>query len=254
MVHDRQVVIEGRPPDRVERGVVDRYRVGDERHHRDRPARFAPFADLVHRRVDIASRGHDHAFQPVGVLARKIRQMPVIGTDHADFERRVVMADEAGPGGRDQEMPVGALIVHVADPALGRIVLHPGARLLAAHPVGIAAAMGLARRRLAENALIGDLAIAVDVAAGRAAGRPGADRHPVRRQLVETRAKARIDVFVEHLGGRLDMGVGIKYAQPVLHHAPPSMAYCVLYTPRRGCAETPPAALRKMLDRKRQIA
>ena len=51
-------------------------------------------------------------------------------------------------------MPVGALVVHVLDPALGLIVLHADARHLAAHPVRVAAAMGLARRRLAENAAI----------------------------------------------------------------------------------------------------
>ncbi len=180
--------------------------------------------------------------------------MPVVGADDANFEGRVVVADEAGPGGRDQEMGVGSLIIHVADPALGRVILHPGARLLAAHPVGIAAAMGLARRRLAENALIGDLAIAVDVPARRAAGRPLPYREPIGRKLVETRPEPGIDIFFEYLGGRLDMGVGVIYAQPVLHYAPPSMACRVLYTPGRSYAETPPAALRKMLDPKRQIA
>src|SRR5205085_5458545 len=132
---------------------------------------------------DGARRRNDHAFQPVGIPARKIREVAVIGPDDTYFERRIVMADKARPGGRDQEMRVGALVVHVADAALGRVVLHAGARLLAAHPMGVAAAMGLARRRLAEDALIGDLAEAIDVAAGRAAWRSGADRDPVGREL-----------------------------------------------------------------------
>ena len=174
----------------------------------------------MHRRVDVARRSDDHALQPVGILAGKIRHVPVERPDHVDLDRRIFVTDEAGPGGRDQEMRVGALIVHVADPALGRVVLDPRAWLLAAHPVGVAAAMGLARRRLAEDALIGDLAEAVDMPAGRAAGIAGPDRHAVGRQVGEPGAEPRVDVFFEDLGRRLDMRVGVIYAQPILHNAP----------------------------------
>src|SRR5689334_4443521 len=105
--------------------------------------------------------------------------------------------------------------------------------------MGVAAGMGLARRRLAEDALIGDLAIAVDVTAGRAARRSGADRDAIGRQLIEARAEPRIDIFVDDFGRWLDMGIGVIDPQPVLHHAPSLYACCVLYTPGRGRAETP---------------
>src|SRR4051794_326317 len=99
--------------------------------------------------------------------------MPVVGADQRDLDAAVLIADKAGPGGRDAEMPVGALVVHVLDARRRFVILHPGARHLAAHPVGVAPAMGLARRRLAEDALIGDLAEPVDMPAGGAAGIAG---------------------------------------------------------------------------------
>ncbi len=243
-MHDRQVVLQRGAPDRIEIGVIDRDLVRHQRHHRNRPARFAPFADLMDRGVDVAGRSDDHALQPVGILARKIAQMPVIGPDHCDFDARVVMSDKTGPGGRDQKMRVGPLVVHVLNAGLGLVVLHPGARHLAAHPMGIAPGMGLARRRLAEDPAIGDLAEAVDVAAGGAAGIVRSDRHAVCGQVGETAAEPRIDVFFEHLGRRFDMGIGVVYAQPILHHSPSLTFVFVLYTPGRG-TETAAAAPRK---------
>src|SRR5205085_11581296 len=124
----------------------------------------------------------------------------------------------------------------------------PRARLLAAHPVGIAAAMRLARRRLAEDPLIGDLPIAVDVPPWRTARRPGPNREPIGRELVKARAEPGIDVVVDDLGGRLDRRVGVIYAQPVLHHAPSlNRPLCSLYT-GQGCAERPLRTLPKTLD------
>jgi hypothetical protein len=92
------------------------------------------------------------------------------------------------------------------------------------------------------------------VAAGRAAGRSSADRHPVRRELLKARAKTRIDIFVDDLGGGLDMGIGVIDPESILHHASSQDALAFLYTPERRGAETPPARLRKMLDPRRQIA
>src|SRR5205807_2351329 len=113
--------------------------------------RIAPFADLAHRLVDIAGRGDDHALEPRRVLPAKVRHVAVIGTDHADFEGRIRQADEAEPGGRDQEVDVRSLVVHVLDAVFGLVVLHPGPRHLAAHPARLAAGEGLARCALAEN-------------------------------------------------------------------------------------------------------
>jgi hypothetical protein len=90
--------------------------------------------------------------------------------------------------------------------------------------------------------------------AGGATGRAGPDRLTVLRQLRQPRPEPRIDVFVDHFGRRLDMGIGVVYAQPVLHHAPSSMTCCLLYTPASRCAETPDDISPKMLDHGRQIA
>src|SRR3954447_6099341 len=59
------------------------------------------------------------------------------------------------------------------------------------------------------------------MASRRAARIAGANRHPIGRQIGEARSKTRIDIFVENLGGRLDMRIGIEYAQPVFHPALP---------------------------------
>jgi hypothetical protein len=81
--------------------------------------------------------------------------------------------------------------------------------------------MGLARRGLAEDPLIGDLAVPVDMAAGRSAGCAGSDRLAILRQFGKARPEAGIDVGVEDFRRRLNVGVGIEYAQPVFHCAPP---------------------------------
>ncbi len=113
--------------------------------------------------------------------------------------------------------------------------------------MGVAAAMALARRRLAEDALELDLAVAIDVPAGRAAGCAVPHRLAILRQLGKTRAEAGIDVAVDHFRGRFDMGVGIVYPQPVLHRVPPSLA---LFSIHPAAPRWP----RKMLDPGLRIA
>jgi len=117
------------------------------------------------------------------------------------------------------------------------VVLHARARLLRSHPYRIAAGMVGSRRSLAEDAPIGDLAETVDVAIGRAARRAGADRHAVLRQLGQAIAKPRIEIFVDHLGRRLDMSVGIPDLEPVFHHPLSRSSLCDdLYTTQYGMA------------------
>ena len=65
------------------------------------------------------------------------------------------------------------------------------------------------RRGFAQDALVGDLAEAIDVPPRRAAGRGRRNRHPKLRQLGNAVAKPGIEVFVDHLRRRLDMRVGI---------------------------------------------
>ncbi len=82
--------------------------------------------------------------------------------------------------------------------------------------------MRLARRRLAENAAIGNLAVTVNMPPRRATRIAGPHRHPIGREIGQARAEARIDLLVENFGGRLDMRIGIENAQPVFHAALPT--------------------------------
>src|SRR5206468_2480773 len=130
-------------------------------------------------------------------------------------------ADEAEPGCRDQKMDIGPLVVHVLDPVFGLIVLHPGARHLAAHPPRLAAGKSLARGFLAENPPVVFRAYAVVMETVDAADRALPDRETVRFELGEAGAKARIDVALQDLSGRVDVGIGIVDAETVFHAASP---------------------------------
>ena len=121
-------------------------------------------------------------------------------------------------------MDVGPLVVHVLDPVLGLVVLHPRARHLAAHPSRLAAGEGVARRLLAKHTPIVFRADAVIM--GSADTRDGSlpDRQAISLELGEARPKARVDIFVQHLCGRVDMGIGIVHAESVFHIASPPAA------------------------------
>ncbi len=216
VIGDRQIVVCGGLPDRVEVGVVGRHVLGQERHHRDRPFRLAPFADLAHCLGHVARGGDDHALEPVWIVAAEIRHVAVIGADHADLERRVVEPDDTEPRGRDQEMDIGPFVVHVRDPVAGLIVLDAGTRHLGSHPPCVTAGERLARRLLAEHPaielgpdpVIVQLAVAFDRLA---------DRQAIGRQFRQARAKAGVDIALQHLGGRVDVGIGIIDAIAVPH-------------------------------------
>jgi hypothetical protein len=45
------------------------------------------------------------------------------------------------------------------------------------------------------------------------------DRKPVRRQLAKARPEVRVYIPLQHLGGRVDVRIGIINAKPVLHSA-----------------------------------
>ncbi len=117
-------------------------------------------------------------------------------------------------------MPVGALDIHVVEAVVGAIVLHAGARAQPAAPLP-SVARARSARRLAERALIGLMVEAVDgtLAAARVAP---PDRCLVRRQFRQPRAEAGIDIFVEHLGAGIDVGVDIVDAESAFHAAFPS--------------------------------
>ena len=146
--------------------------------------------------------------------------MAVIGAGQAHFERGIIQPDGADPGSGDQEMDVGPFLVHVGDAVGGVVVLHAGARQLAAAPVRLAAAVVGARRRLAENAAVVLRRDAVVVAATGVLGRLP-DRHPIGFKLLEAWPKLGIDIALQHLRGGHDMRVGIVDAEPVPHGPSP---------------------------------
>jgi hypothetical protein len=47
------------------------------------------------------------------------------------------------------------------------------------------------------------------------------DRAAIGRQIVEARAKAGVDVFLQHIGTRVDMRVGVVNTKSFLHFSAP---------------------------------
>src|SRR5690348_15223485 len=116
-------------------------------------------------------------------------------------------------------MGVGPLVVHVLDAVLGLVVLHTGPRHLAAHPFRLAPGEGGAGRALAEHPPVVFRPDAIIVEPFHTADRSLPDRKPVRRQLAKARPEVRVYIPLQHLGGRVDMRVGIINAKPVSHSA-----------------------------------
>ena len=113
-------------------------------------------------------------------------------------------------------MRVGPFVVHVLDTVLGPIVLHADSGYLRPHPVRAAAGERLVRVRLTQDAPVEFRGDAVLMRLGCAAHHlAGGD--PMRRQLGEPRTKARINVSLENLRGRIDVGIGIPGTPPGSH-------------------------------------
>src|SRR5262245_29252340 len=121
------------------------------------------------------------------------------------------MADDRGPRRGHEEMPVGALDVHVADAVVGAVVLDAGAgaRLAAPHT---AVARARARLGFTQGALI-DLFVKTIDRTLAAALFARADRDAVGRQFGETRAERGINITVEHLGAGVDVRVDVVDAK-----------------------------------------
>src|SRR5215469_10658058 len=114
-------------------------------------------------------------------------------------------------------MDVRPLVIHVLDAVLGLVVLHAGARHLAAHPPRLAAGEGFARRLFTEDPAVIFGPDPVVVEAADAGNRTLTYRQAIGLKLGEPRPKARVDIAFEHLRRRVDMSVGIVHAKPVLH-------------------------------------
>ena len=114
-------------------------------------------------------------------------------------------------------MHVRAFRVHVEDAVVGAVVDHSGARSPFAAPH---TAVGRSGTRLGLAPLIGLVGKAIGVAdATIDAAR--FDRAAIGRQVVESRAKAGIDVFLQHIGARIDMRIGVVDAKSFLHSSAP---------------------------------
>ena len=185
VVGDRQVVFLGLAPDRLEARVIRRQPLGEQRHHSNCPPGLSPFADLAHRLIDAPGRGDDRSFETFGIRGAELRHVPMIGTDHRDLDRRIIDADQAEPRGRDQEVDVGAFVVHVQDAVLCLVVLGARSRSLAAHPLGVPPGERLARRRLAKYSPVIFDPGAIVVRAARS--RPWRDTAPVPAAARENR-------------------------------------------------------------------
>ena len=116
-------------------------------------------------------------------------------------------------------MHVRAFRVHVKDAVVGAVVDHSGARSPFAAPHTAVGRSGT-RLGLAQGALIGLVGKAIGVAdATIDAAR--FDRAAIGRQVVESRAKAGIDVYLQHIGARIDMRIGVLDAKSFLHSSAP---------------------------------
>ena len=218
-MHDRQIVLLGGAPDRFEIGVIDRPVVVEQGLHRDRPFRIAPFADFARRLADVARRGDDRAFEPVGERPAKLVHEAVVGADQPGFERYVWQPDHTRPDRGDQEMHIRAFGIHVEDSVVGSVVDYPRARPPLAAPYAAVGRSGT-RLGLAQGALVGLVGKAVGVA-DAAVDAARFDGTAIRRQIIEARAKTRVDVFLQHIGTRVDMRIGVIDTETFLHASSP---------------------------------
>jgi len=199
--------------------VIDGPVVVEQGLHGDRPFRASPFVNFPHRLVDIARRGDDRTLEPSRKWPAEFAHKAVIGADQPDFERHIRQSYDARPDRGDEEMHVRSLHVHVEDAVVGAIVNHTRARPPLAAPH---AAIGRAGTRLglAQRALVGLAGKAVGVAHA-AIHTARFDRAAIGRQIIEARSEARVDIFLQHIGARVDVRVGVVDAEAFLHASPP---------------------------------
>jgi len=116
-------------------------------------------------------------------------------------------------------MHVRPFDIHVEDAVVGSVVDHPRARPPLAAPYAAVSRSGT-RLGLTQGALVGLVGKAIGVA-DAAVDTARFDGTAIRRQIIEARAKARVDVFLQHIGTRVDMRVGVIDTEAFLHSLPP---------------------------------
>ena len=216
VVHDGEVVLLRRPPDRLQVGVVHRDVLAEHGQDRRRPLRSSPLRDLAHGLVHGARGGHDRGLQARRELSAEIGRVTMIGADQSDLELDVRQSDDAHPERGHHEMRICPLVVHVLDPVLGLVILHAHPRLLRPHPVGAAAGERVVRAGRPEHAAIELRGDPVLIGVGRASDHL-ARGDAVGRQLGEARPKVRIDVPIQDVRGGIDVRIGVPGAQAVSH-------------------------------------
>src|SRR5579864_5686799 len=116
-------------------------------------------------------------------------------------------------------MHVRAFLVHVEDAVIRAVIDNAKTRPPFAAPDAAIAGAG-AHFRLAQSALVETL---LETVGGSLAAVDGARLHlrPIRRQVIEPYAKGGVDVFLQHVGAGVDMGVGVVDTKSVAHRSPP---------------------------------
>ena len=116
-------------------------------------------------------------------------------------------------------MDVRALVVHVLDPVVGPIILHPGTGKLGAAPGTTSASEGGVQTRLAENATV-EASMHTVLMALRSVSRL-ASGNTVGSQLRQSRPEAGIDIPFQDFCDRHDMGIDVVHLESVPHSVPP---------------------------------
>jgi len=116
-------------------------------------------------------------------------------------------------------MHVRALGIHVEDAVVGAVIDHPGARPPFAPPDAAVGRSG-ARFGLTQSAFVRHASKAIGVA-DTTIDAARFDGTAIGRQIVEAQPEPRIDVFLQHIRTRVDMGVGIIDTEAFPHFPSP---------------------------------
>jgi len=135
-------------------------------------------------------------------------------------EPRRIVPEQLLPRLWDEEVDIGAFLVHVLDAVFSLIVLHPGTGVLGAPPGAASAGEGRMRTGLTEDTAVEALLHAVAMALLCALGRP-ASGHAVGSEFWQPRPKIGIHVLFQDFSQGHDMRIGIADLKPVSHTAPP---------------------------------
>ena len=235
VIHDREVRVVGRGPDRLELGVVHGEILGKQRPHRGHPIVLRQLGDRLCGPRRIGRGREHHALEPPRVGRAVLGHVAVIRRVQAAREVRGERGRAVRPRPGNDEVDVAPFGVHVGEPAARVVLGDPsGDRLARDHlrasreESAIAARVGGHARLLAGDALIAQLPDREDrhlrLILGVAAAGLDLDLPRERRELVEAIAKRSIRVPQQDVERGIDVRVGIDDAESLSHRSPPASA------------------------------